>query len=406
MLDRKMVDKMGVGKGRAVLLMALTVGLCTILFGCGQARSDADSDDSPELSRVNCVVAYGKHANSAADVSLVLDEVESAIKTRGSLAYIRIDGEPQKVGDTKKFRIDSKNSALVEKEIEGFMQESQEMLTGDELIARAPEVDTMGALALANRVLSEVEADGVFRNERMVVVCDSGFSTSGLINFAEIGFSANPDEFAAWARAEGLLPDLSAIDEIRWYCFGDVVAPQEKPAPGVISYMKVFYERVLSECGFNGKVNWIDAVPGAVSPGDVLPEVSVVQIPQPSSFSGQKIELRDDDGILFEPDEADFVDSESASQTLAQYAAELVEHPYLVVHVTGYTAHAGGNSRHEEGELERLRAEAVKAMLLEGGAQDYQVVVEEGGEGPYEFNDEESEEETNQRNRFVELRFE
>ncbi|WP_251230519.1 OmpA family protein [Adlercreutzia aquisgranensis] len=388
----------------ATIVCAFTLVALLVCGGCSGTEEVRDEGSEYEES---CVLIYGRHANSQADPTLLGSAIEDVVSSQGTLSLILLDGSPQLVGK-QKYAIESRNRTRVESEIAGKVEEAQGVISSDALVAQVPEVDVLGALELAGRELSTASADKVSSGRNIVVISDPGFSTAGSLNFLEIGLTADADEFLAWAEEEGRLPDLSSIDEIRWYCFGDVAAPQDKPSPGMIRSMKNLYESVLRASGFAGDLIWEEAVPGPALPADGLPEVSVVEMPEPSTFVGAKIELRDDSGIYFLPDEADFVDLDVASRALAQYAAELADHPDLTVHVTGFTAHAGGNTRHGDGELELLRAEAVKSVLVDGGARDYQVVVEEGGEGPYEYEEGASDEEraeTDRKNRFVELRF-
>lgn len=376
----------------------------TILVGCG---SLSGANEGAEGSGENIAVIYGRHSNSAADPALLGSSVKSAVGAKGKIEFIRLDGSPVKV-DQGAFELEdgmvelqSKNKKNLEAEIAAVTESMIEDLSGDAAVAQSPEVDILSAFGLASRGFSGAEGKNV------VVISDPGISTAGVVNLTEIGLEPDADSFVAWATEEGVLPNLSNIDEIVWYCFGDVAAPQPKPKPATIENLKTFWRAVLAASGFEGELVFDDAAPGNVSYAPDLPAVTVVDVPDVSPYAGQVVELREDGGVHFNPDEDTFIDEAAVEDTLAEYV-EWLSDPALVVHVQGYVSHST-NTRHGEGELAALRANAVKAKLVQMGVPEAQVIVDDTGKGlgPYEYGENgKSDSEIDALNRFVLLSFE
>lgn len=387
----------------AVVLVALVA--MALSFGCGSsAGMDGGSDGSSE----NLILIYGQHANSAADPAFLDDYIEPVVEAMGRIGLVRLDGAPAKIApgafgslDDGQIVLKSVNKNSQDAEIARITRSLVDDLSGEGLVAQSPEVDIMAAFELAARGLPK---DG---GENVVVISDPGISTKGWVNFTEIGLEADAEGFVDWAVNEGVLPDLSNIDEIVWYCFGDVAAPQPKPKPSTIESMKALWKAVLEACGFAGELRFEDAAPGAVTYPDNLPAVSVIEVPNVSPYAGQEVELREDGGVHFNPDEDTFIDESAAEKTLAEYV-EWLEDPTLQVHVRGYVSHST-DTRHLEGELAQLRAEAVKAKLVEMGVPSSQIIVDDSGDGlgPYEYGEDgKSDSEIDALNRFVLLSFE
>ncbi len=375
-------------KKLAVLAMVLLIA--GALAGCSsdgeeenassESQSSASSEDwlcePKESESINCVVVYGNRANSKADPKLAADAINQTFQSNGYFGIVRLDGEPacvagesigEKNGDY------SRNQTRRKAEEKNFINNIGMFLRGDEVKAKAEEVDVVAAIKMADRCLESAPDKN---RKNVVVVVDSGISTKGLIDFTQEGMlSVNPEEFVQAAISDGQLGELSNIDEIRWFSFGDVSTPQERFKDGDISLMQSIYREVLLAAGVSS-VKFSSEAPqnqDSEKPSD-LPHVSTVEPPVSSPLVGQTVSLKESDegnNVRFKPESAEFKDDSAARETLSQYIQQLKNYPNLRVKVEGYTARY--KTEEEYRELAQRRADRVKQALVEGGANVDQI---------------------------------
>ena len=109
----------------------------------------------------------------------------------------------------------------------------------------------------------------------------------------------------------------------------------------------------------------------------------------------------DDDQIKFNPDKTTFVDEAAVREALQrakdfydQYSESIES-----IKIDGYTAHY--TSKVEN--LSQARADAVRQLLIDMGLPPEKLVATGQGYGPFEYNDDESNDSVDSKNRMIKL---
>ena len=131
----------------------------------------------------------------------------------------------------------------------------------------------------------------------------------------------------------------------------------------------------------------------AVSPVDV-PPTDVIRI-----GCGTESILSNDGAVGFQPDSTNFVDSGLARQALAEFAAFLKQNRNAQAGLVGTVAHYGPDDG--DAGLSRLRAQRVRDVLIELGADGTRIVAHGAGWGPFPSKDGPPSPADDQRNRRV-----
>ena len=155
-------------------------------------------------------------------------------------------------------------------------------------------------------------------NEDTVVV--SGVSTKGAIDFTRGLVDAEPQTFVDYLEANKLLPDLSNIDRVVWYGFGDVADAQEVVPANALANMREIYKAYLAAAGVR-EVIFDEAVGAVAERTQGLPTVTVVDMPDVPAFDGVGTTVKLTQASLsFENGTAIFVDDDAAGAVLAEFA--------------------------------------------------------------------------------------
>lgn len=382
-------------KVRTLLAAAMMLCLALFLAGCSEpieeeeGGSQSYSDGS--AGSMNCVIVYSRHANSQASAEGMEQYVRGAKEANGYLGFVRLDGSPVAVCG-EQTATEHNNETRIKKENDEFVDAKMAEL--EEIKAVAGEVDVLGALKEAGKCFEQA-ADNSLDN--VVVIVGTGLSTTGVVNFAEHSLDTlDLADYEAWIERSGQLPDLSGIDKIVWYGFDSVEAPQAKFTTDELEEsLKSFYVTLLTAAGV-GNVEFKSSIASVEAASD-LPSVSVVQMPERPMYGvGDVAEVSAD--VLFNPDEATFLDGADPSQNEDVIAvANSIKTNKLSVTITGYTAHYGTQSHGGVEALSLARADALKDVLVGMGCPADSITTVGGGWGPYD---------SDQANRCVQFKFE
>jgi outer membrane protein OmpA-like peptidoglycan-associated protein len=371
-----------------LLLAALLAGGLT---GCTSTQARPCVTDP---AATGLAVAVGGRGNSPQPaVPAELDaEVDKIIEKTGAdpgvgVTVVRVDGEPA-VDCVVRFNADTGNSAAHERAVSDFTAAVTAGVSAT--TARAPESNPLEALALASAAAGP---DGV------VVLVDSGLQTVAPLDFRQPGLlGAGIDTVIGKLGDAGMLPDLSGRRVIL-SGIGFTAAPQRELNSAQRAHLVELWRRIAEEGGAQSVV--VVPVPSSTPPLDGLPPVATVDVPAAGDLDlGCDTEsiLGDDGPVRFVGDRTDFVDPGAARAALTEFADWLASNPAARGHVTGSIAHHGTDA---PGGLSGSRAERVRAMLVDLGAEPSQVSAEGIGWGPFPYRSAPSDEISDPLNRRV-----
>jgi len=133
----------------------------------------------------------------------------------GDISVIIADGVPRYVeittadGVPVHFEQDANNNIIKDRRIDEYTGIVVDFLQSDATRARSSEVDLLGAIKEAARMLHDVQND-----EKYMLIMDTGISTTGRVDFTQFSLNdIDPAEFANMlSEIDGILPDLSDIN--------------------------------------------------------------------------------------------------------------------------------------------------------------------------------------------------
>jgi OOP family OmpA-OmpF porin len=377
----------------AVPLAALTVALCLELTGCAgpsapSVPSDASegsmSDGPGTAGSTSCPIplapvaaAVGGRANTPAPTvparlaSVITKAITAtpAGSTSPPLTLIRLDGRSDQTTSSSFFS-DAANA-------EAYRQDQSTFLSSFEAATAAtraavPEANDLAALAIAARAARDPRT-----GTGTVVLLDGGLSTAPPLDFSVPGvLDSDPDELVNSLQAQHAVPDLSGLTVI-FIGIGDVAFPSaQAPLDPARHRGLVDFYVALAKKG-NAACTEVVPIPrSGLAPTDV-PPVRLVPVPPPTVLDlhdPRPSILPNDHMTGFRPDTAVLLNPPGARDVLRPLAAALASDPRQSVLLSGTTANVGPVSGQKD--VGRARAETVKAVLVDLGAQPTQITAE------------------------------
>lgn len=327
--------------------------------GCGGV---AASDPSGGV-----VVVVGARSNMP-PVSLdgvSLQETRNAADTHSPISLVVADGAPfvaERLPPAASGSGDARSHGTV-----GGRAALQQALDG--ALARSPESDLLGALAVAAQEVAPSPG------RHTIVVVDSGLSTAGSVDFRQPGLlDADPADLVASLRSDGALPNLEGV-RVVFQGLGDTAAPQAPLDSAVREQLVDLWTEIARGAGAIEVA--LEATPLSGIPHRPLPPVSVVGPADAVSCTDDTVVLHGGD-VAFRPDTALFQDPAAATQTLRPIAESMAA-AGVTATLTGTTADVGsGEGQRELGER---RARAVADLLAELGVPSGRMAVVGLGSG-------------------------
>ncbi|MGI9004471.1 MAG: OmpA family protein [Pseudonocardia sp.] len=285
------------------------------------------------------------------------------------VTLLRVDGRPS-IGCVLTYDNTAGNDSAREIARTAFKTTVQQRIS--ELTAQQPETNPLEALSVA---AASAGPDGT------VILMDSGLQTVAPLDFREPGLlTTDADRIVAALDHVGMLPDLHGRKVIL-AGVGYTAAPQTALSNSQRTHLIELWQRIATAAGAESVRP--STTPSTTPPMDGLPSVSTVTIPEPGILDlGCNTEsiLSDDGPVGFQPGSTDFVNGAAARQVLAEFADWLVQNPDARADVTGSIAHYGDNSPNG---LSQNRAERVREILVDLGADPRVVTAEGAGWGPF-----------------------
>ncbi|MCD7756455.1 MAG: hypothetical protein LUJ09_09085 [Firmicutes bacterium] len=361
-------------------IISLFLAVCTlamVLTGCGGTDSTSVVQEAPSAI---CYV-IGNHANSQAinyNSPLVQDNVYECILNYGFISVVEVDGSPDVIA-ADSYDIDAKYKGASEEHLKRDAQSKATNLINamSGVIAHDAEADYLEALNLAVRSLASLDGYA----SKTIVVLGTGLSTSGLMNFQNNLFAAEPEAIAELLAEMDAVPDFTGITVV-WQQLGDVAAPQSMTHSQKVKLQEI-WAAVVQRGGGDFICN--DIMPLAVDTSLTYPEVSVVELPKetPISFESAITQANEEgseqsssafdtpiilseEEVEFYPDSANYLEPQAALETLLPIAEYLLSDGNTTELVLAGTI--AGDSCGDSGmELSLRRAEAVRDSLVSLG---------------------------------------
>ena len=346
---------------KIIVYAALALLLVSACTGCAEP---------PAAEPVAVSLLVGNHAN-ARELPLNSRQVDSclmeAATSFGTVSIIVVDGQPYCAG----------NYQISAPAKEGLSDATRKRLARDQVAqiqqvlrysaARTAEVDALEALRLAARPLREAE-----NTAKYLLVLDSGLSTCGYLNFTNNLLEAEPQYLCEQLAARSAIPDLNGVAVI-WFGLGDTAAPQENLSPRQLQNLKEIWSQILTAAGAKS-FSFAADLPGQPIADRNLPAVSEVFLTsEPEIIAGGKlpeITAFDEGRVAFIGDSSEFLDKQAALEVMRPFAEYLKAHPDFQALLMGTTARGRQDFCQR---LSQARAEAVKAALVEMGANPAQI---------------------------------
>lgn len=358
------------------LLAAGLIMMCTIT-GCSDKKQVIAEDTQDALA-----IVVGNHLCSKElnlNSPLIMDAVSDTIGNYGFISVISVDGLPSLIAaDSYDIPEQYKNAAKSKLRADAENKAHNLMMKISEVKADDSEVDTLEALRTAVRSFASAEEGA----SRKIIVVDTGWSTTGLLDFGNNLINAEPSAVAEMLAEKDAIPDLTGTTVI-WQQLGDVAEPQQELSPGQTLALEAIWQAIIEKGG--GSFKCSATVPNEGSVGGSLPGVSTIelQMEEPVKFDESKVETEEisfdapvifgEEQIQFKGDSDEFVDIEKALSCIRPVADYMNGHPGFNLLLVGTTA--GDEDNQYVRELSYARASAVKKTLVELGISEDRIMV-------------------------------
>ena len=364
-----------------ILVFAL---LGSVFAGCGLIENP-----QPPIA---LAIVIGNSANRTALTDKHFESIRPLVERAvygGTVAVIIADGAPHVVeiqdenGAPLDFKLDAKSKPVLERRIATYSDAVMDFLKSDATKATTPEVDLLGSIKEAERLLHDISG-----MEKHIAIIDSGVSTAGRVDLNSFHLDTTdiPAFVKGLSQTDGILPDLTGI-HVLFVGLGDVAHPQVLPDTTLPKLQKLWQE-ILTACGIlESDLHFAVSARGTIAnmyteEAGGFPYVSVVDFIPVVLDTVENLETHSAELLLpnvgFEPDSANFLDEEKAERLLLPYAESMVaffnENPDEKLYLVGTTARttpdAPGNIA-----LSQSRAEKLCTLLVDNGVPKEGLVV-------------------------------
>lgn len=356
-----------------MFIVFLVLSIAIAATGCQSVKTDGNGKKALSICIQGTANVSGIDLNDPVINSTIMDVVSAF----GYISVINLDGEPEVVL-RKSFDIDDRYKSASKERLEADARNNAAgLITAIKSIkADNAEVDCLGALTLASRSLSTL--DGY--DDKTIFVASSGLSTVLPLDFRNNLLSA--DDMATivdMLEEREEIPQLNGITVI-WQVL-DVAEPQPLLNAKQRNSVIELWKSIVTRGG--GTFVLKESIP-IPSVNNDLPSVSVVDIPSdtPISFDRAIVVQEDlleepisftEERIGFLPNQAVFRDEGNVKNELKPIAEYLIQNPEVRLILAGCTA--GDTQTEWDIELSTMRADAVKAVLMELGVDENRIII-------------------------------
>jgi outer membrane protein OmpA-like peptidoglycan-associated protein len=353
-------------RGKALAAIVVLAAGSPVLAACTDPPQPC-----PIVPKAGLAVAVGGRANAPAPI--VPDGVgaliDKAVTDGTGIDVIRVDGHPS-IACAMSFKSDAANPVALADDMNRFKQQARGAVVATR--AKEPEANPLQALILA---ASAAGPGGT------VALVDSGLQTVAPLDFHVRGLlDADPNDVVKQLSSNGYLPDLRGRTVVL-AGIGYTAPPQSPLDDRRRANLVHIWENIVSAAG--ATVQTVTSPNTAAAPRNV-PAVGPVDVPPTDVIRiGCNTEsvLSNDGAVGFLPDSTTFVDIGLARQTLAEFATFLTQNRDAQAGLVGTVAHYGTDDG--DAGLSRQRAQRVRDVLIELGADGDRVVAHGAGWGPF-----------------------
>lgn len=341
-------------------IMLVLVVLMTTLTGCS-----SNSTESP--TAVSLVLGnhmYFPKINLRAES--VYQKIYDAAYSYGDCSIVVVDGNPYVAASYNITKPEANIDNAKRKQI--AKQNSEQIIAdGSNAYAKTSEIDTLSAIVESSALLKSSSAE-----VKEMLVYDSGFSTTGLLDFSSENLIAVEPAMIVERLSElHALPELNGI-KIIWTGLGEVCDEQDELSSTYKFNLKNIWREVIVAAG--GEVEFIDVPLSATPKSEELPSCKTIPIIQDTlELSGNiaKPIKFGEDTIKFLGDRAVYVNADDAKKALEPISVFLKENTSKRILIVGTTASTGQDASCLKLSLDR--AEACKNTLIEMGVSNEQI---------------------------------
>lgn len=353
-------------------VMAMLSTMVLSLTGCGgkeMSSAEKTENSKPAVAFMVANTANSKEPDFSAP--LIQNTVLGCAENFGYSFLVRVDGEPEVIAK-EDLDIDEKFKSASQERLkrDACSRATNLLSTFEEVTAVHPEVDYLEGLRLAAASLHSL--DDTYTS-RTIICTGSGLSTTGYLNFNDNLLSADPEVIVDLLKEREALPDLNGI-VVYWLGMSQVKAPQEKLTPKQANTLQTIWQSVVKASGGEFEVNDYISVASELEEPEELPSVSTVELPPEKPMvletkanldetAFQEPKMLGEDQIQFVGGEANYLDPESAVETLRPIAEYLNQYKTVNLVLIGTTA--GATTDDAMLTLSKQRAETVKKTLVE-----------------------------------------
>ena len=287
----------------------------------------------------------------------------TAIQQGSPIGMVNLDGQPRLIM-AGAFSDAGANAVALQNDERNYLAEVAAAVENTR--ATYPDADVLEALNVSGAAIRSACPSG-----GTIYLEDSGLQDTGPVNFRQPGMlSATPSDIVTFLASEHDLPNLNGMTVVL-IGLGDTAPPQ----PELTIDQRANVIDIWTAIAKAGGATSVQVNPAPLTepaPAHV-PAVSLVPVPleQEWNSSDPSYVFPDSSPVGFEPNTAVFRDPAAASAALAGLAKYLTANPSARIELTGTTAHEG--SLIACIALARQRANAVKAVLMQLGAQPSQI---------------------------------
>lgn len=347
-------------KNFVLAIMLVLVVLMTTLTGCGSNNAESSIAVSLVLGNHEYFPKINLRAES------VYQKIYDAAYSYGDCSIVVVDGNPYVAASYNITKPDANIDNAKRKQIS--KQNAEQIIAdGSNACAKTSEIDTLSAIVASSALLKSSSAE-----VKEMLVYDSGFSTTGLLDFSSENLIDVEPSFIVERLSElHALPELTGIKVI-WTGLGEVCDEQDELSFTYKYKLKNIWKEVIVTAG--GEVEFIDVPLSATPKSEELPSCKTIPIIQDSlELSGDiaKPIKFGEDTIKFLGDQAVYVNAADAKKALEPIATFLKENATKRILIVGTTASAGKDASCLS--LSLNRANACRNTLIEMGVNESQI---------------------------------
>jgi OmpA-OmpF porin, OOP family len=330
------------------------------------------SDSMPQVCTKNGPVVFVVSGRQNSPAPVLTGSMQSAAATAVSegsaIGLVDLDGRPRLIL-AGAFSDPGANSVALQAAQQHYLGSIASAI--EHTRAAYPHADVLDALNVAGGAIHAACSHG-----GTIYLEDSGLQETGLVNFRQVGMlGAEPADVVSFLARIRDLPNLAGITVVL-AGVGDTTLPQQ---PLSISQQAdvVAIWSAIARAGGAASVR-VDPAPLSGPAPAGVPPVLLVPVPAepvwtpPAGASDPGFVFPDSGPVGFEPNTTVFRQPAAAMVALRPIARYLAAHPSARIELTGTTAHWGSLAGCIT--LARQRANTVKAVLVQMGAQPGQIV--------------------------------